>query len=1414
MRTVNRVGYTTTVAPKRQSIMVETQRFSEASRMSEASRYSELSTLSETGTVGTVREDGFEEELSEAETDRATTAPSPPPPAITSDLPLPPARPPRRRPVALDLNNRDSMADDSDCSTARIGESPIPHTPLSLDTFGGDGLRSREMLLSPERVGRSNLADNRLSQLSNADMADDEGECPVEALLSPDVAAQEQMPQALPVPSFFSTNAGQRRVGGQNQADDSSSEDGTVGLAYNESPRTSLDSFDNSSATGSTTRRHRSPDVSVSDETLLDTPQSMPASRFGPAFQPRTYGSGSSNEGSANGTAFGLAPPLVIEEKPRIDHASSEKEVAEKELSPIDTEAHLSASPLSPVHDSPTSVDSRWSMESRAAAKTALRNGFYALGHHPQLTVEQHKSWKDASAAIASQISIAPSTLSTMPEPSSTPHPSGIADAQNGWATVTRKPSTGSIVGRVLSSTMEASATEPPVPVRPPPPGSLDSHVTSTAAPRNLGTLDPSPMSNDSPSPQEVMTSGSKSPPPSNDSSWLSPLDASQSPRSEALRRQGVTLVGRMETELANSRGPVPITFRYDDDAPPLSATTHSSPESHVAMSPPLNGGAMSPPQTQRYNSPRPAPPAPVGAALNRPSPSPPHRKPSLGTKEPAVGVFRSDSGSSRPSVDSVRRFPQMDGRHQGPGSDSGHQSSPLSGPVVNRLGQIDMPARRTPPVEIVRYGTPSSESSSHGTPPQREIAARKVVSPPTVSNRSASDDHHMQTFPASFKPVLPSAAARQAAESPSPMAVFLGTASNEPPKTGRYNNFDETSAMGSPQMGRKAQPQNMTPPIGIGKGFAPATPNSFDSTGASSSSSASYQPTHRARSRSFSAAIAKSFGRKPSLDLPPPMPAVSSGRKPSFDVTSRNNASVTNGRKPSLDFVARMPSLTNGRKPSLDLPPRTATVTSGRNPSLDLPPRLPRITTQASPLSTPSQPAASEFERLNANPQPNQNSNNLMVGSSKADASRMSVNSTIAVHHMQLGEQSVHHMPIGNDPPARNQPVLRKPSLQLERSAPPLHVVTPSQMPFAGHQRSASGPGSWSGASVGRSASSSGSRPSGSINRGHFHHGISSKDYADPMVRTDGMEFEILQPRSNLATAPVVKLNLDSSDLGLLPPEELARDGLEPMAPETPPETDEWGFLRDRSPTPAIFHSRRAAGDIRSLEAKWRSTISTPLNRGQAVPKKVKRMIIEQGVPASLRGRIWGWLMSNGVSGRVPGLFSRLISNEAGPFDAQIDQDVAKVYADHSAFYRLGSPGQQDLRTLLRAYLHFSPNGYRSELALIGGALLIHAVVEDAFWLMAGLFNSVLKTYYVKDRFAFRVDLHVFGGILQGTEPQLARLFSDVGVARKLLRPTAPEKHMLTTTSPGLPSALVDGHVHSLAAVADCAALLRHSDL
>jgi hypothetical protein len=67
------------------------------------------------------------------------------------------------------------------------------------------------------------------------------------------------------------------------------------------------------------------------------------------------------------------------------------------------------------------------------------------------------------------------------------------------------------------------------------------------------------------------------------------------------------------------------------------------------------------------------------------------------------------------------------------------------------------------------------------------------------------------------------------------------------------------------------------------------------------------------------------------------------------------------------------------------------------------------------------------------------------------------------------------------------------------------------------------------------------------------------------------------------------------------------------------------------------------------------------PIPAGTGAPKKVRKMVLEQGVPSSLRGRVWGWFMSASLSARVPGLYEQLLAHDKGQPTPDIDADVAR---------------------------------------------------------------------------------------------------------------------------------------------------------
>jgi hypothetical protein len=64
--------------------------------------------------------------------------------------------------------------------------------------------------------------------------------------------------------------------------------------------------------------------------------------------------------------------------------------------------------------------------------------------------------------------------------------------------------------------------------------------------------------------------------------------------------------------------------------------------------------------------------------------------------------------------------------------------------------------------------------------------------------------------------------------------------------------------------------------------------------------------------------------------------------------------------------------------------------------------------------------------------------------------------------------------------------------------------------------------------------------------------------------------------------------------------------------------------------------------------------------------PKKVRKLVMDVGIPGSLRGKVWAWFMASSMSARVPGLFNQLLDHDKGTYDNRIDADVASLVLPH----------------------------------------------------------------------------------------------------------------------------------------------------
>jgi len=176
----------------------------------------------------------------------------------------------------------------------------------------------------------------------------------------------------------------------------------------------------------------------------------------------------------------------------------------------------------------------------------------------------------------------------------------------------------------------------------------------------------------------------------------------------------------------------------------------------------------------------------------------------------------------------------------------------------------------------------------------------------------------------------------------------------------------------------------------------------------------------------------------------------------------------------------------------------------------------------------------------------------------------------------------------------------------------------------------------------------------------------VSNKDYEET-VNAGGMDFELVQPKKNVSV-PSSPMSGASVDDEQMTPASSASVG------RIVPDTDEWGFVKEKSTIPEIFNSRAAPGEHRATEQKWvgcvvttgsiclqqLGIIATPMPAG-GPSKKVRKLVIEHGIPSSLRGKVWAWFMASSMFARVPGLFAELCGHDKpSSADDRIDHDIA----------------------------------------------------------------------------------------------------------------------------------------------------------
>ncbi|KAH9828948.1 RabGAP/TBC [Rhodofomes roseus] len=237
-------------------------------------------------------------------------------------------------------------------------------------------------------------------------------------------------------------------------------------------------------------------------------------------------------------------------------------------------------------------------------------------------------------------------------------------------------------------------------------------------------------------------------------------------------------------------------------------------------------------------------------------------------------------------------------------------------------------------------------------------------------------------------------------------------------------------------------------------------------------------------------------------------------------------------------------------------------------------------------------------------------------------------------------------------------------------------------------------------------------------------------------------MDFELVAPavpRSPLATS--------SADSLLVPPANADAKSVIDASPLSlrRPSTDTFGGDRVAKVTDAAEIEAH-----RQREQRWIAALSST-TPSQARKTKRMRKLVHEGVPASVRYRVWA-LLTDSKAKRMEGLYARLGQRERIAYISSIEQDAQHIFHDQPLL-------DHSLVNVLQAYLTMVPDvQYTKGLAMVAGQLLLQSPEEDAFWTFVTMMDSHIRPYFSPQPVLLEIDSSLFAKALESNDAALAQ--------------------------------------------------------
>ena len=245
--------------------------------------------------------------------------------------------------------------------------------------------------------------------------------------------------------------------------------------------------------------------------------------------------------------------------------------------------------------------------------------------------------------------------------------------------------------------------------------------------------------------------------------------------------------------------------------------------------------------------------------------------------------------------------------------------------------------------------------------------------------------------------------------------------------------------------------------------------------------------------------------------------------------------------------------------------------------------------------------------------------------------------------------------------------------------------------------------------------------------------------------VSVKDMDFELVAP-----TVPRSPLAASSADSLLVPSANTdTRSSIDMRASKL-------GLRRPQAEKP-IGGERVAKGTDaadaeahRQRESRWISVLSSTSPSQARKTKRVRKLVLE-GVPASVRYRVWAHLIDSKAK-RMDGLYATLERRGKVAQSPNIEQDAQAIFHDQPLL-------DHSLVNILQAYLTMVPDvQYSKGLAMIAGQILLQSPEEDAFWTFVTMMDSHIRPYFSLQPVLLEIDSSLFSKALESNDAALAQ--------------------------------------------------------